>query len=400
MAYTQKATRFKAIEYASAPVVYTDAISPNSLTVITVGADVDIPSARTLSVYQVTLDQISARLGTEVIAWDDLTMEPGKKIKSDRVEVDTVAERTASGGVTVENTLKVDNIAERTASAGVTIEDKLILNSVASSNSAVKALYINDSNEVMYRQQSGLPVAEFIDDFSSGVVTQSNALDTSFVNFDKPWIMYYSHPEVDILMDYGAGTSTSANPYNDMVGAAFVRWTTPSDLTNRFFAMNNGYQVSPALGYIEAVFRLNLRYISHASISNQDMSWGLGRNMCSSADFNLNGVVAFKYSSTEANWGYVYAAPGAGAVTGVFSAVPADEFTHTFKITISTSGADSTVNWYVDSLNIGTQTISNLARLGPRILHRYTKTGSALPGDGLGVVLDAVKITQNYSRGF
>lgn len=302
----------------------------------------------------------------------------------------------ATGGVITDD-VYTNNVHSN--GTDITLVDTVRLSTVANDPTASSALFRNSSNQVVWRSTAGLAEANFIDDFSSLVLTQSPDSNTSYIVCDKPWIVKVSHlSEADTLIDYGQGTSTSANPYNDMVGCVFFRWLTPSDLNPRYMALNNGFQVSPALGRVEASFRLNLRYLSHASISAQDMWFGLGRNMCTSSNFDLNGVVGFRYSSTEANWGIIYDGVGVAVTNTVYGSIPADEFTHTFRITIDTVVTTSTVNWYVDGALIGTQTISNLTRLGPRILHTYTKTASVLPGDGLGFVLDCVRVQQSYNR--
>jgi hypothetical protein len=113
--------------------------------------------------------------------------------------------------------------------------------------------------------------------------------------------------------------------------------------------------------------------------------------------------VGFRYSYADSiadNWAAVYGGAGVTTFSSNAGATAADEFTHTFKITVEyVDATNSTVNWYIDNVLYYTQTVQNLTRLGPRLVYSYTKNSNALPASGVGFVVDLVQVTQeSYSR--
>lgn len=363
----------------ASPTMYCDTLNSSTTSYVTLNAGLVVPGSRSITVQQLASDELIDNGSGTISILQNATLASGKKLVSGRVELDILAEKTTGSCITV--------------------EDKLKLSSVATDTTADQQLMIDSTGTVVKRPGTGLKRAEFFDDFSLVAVGLSFTNAINLIS-DKPWLLRISNTaEYEIVSDLGDGSITSANPYGDMIGCSLFRWTTPANLNQRYMGLNNGFQVSPILGKIEAEFRLNLRYLSHESIAQQDLWFGLGRSQAGTdAYFDLNGVVGFRYSHTNDYWSLVYGGVGAYTLSSITTTVLADYYTHTFKFIITGDSSPYDVEWFIDDVSVGTASVPEITRMGPRILHTYTKTNNALPSDGLGFVLDTVRVTQLYDR--
>jgi hypothetical protein len=361
--------------------LYTLNLNASTGSIITAYAGLTIDGSRALSVYQAEADILTARSpGTSIDVQSDLVVDDARKVVTELAQI--------------------DSIEEKNSGQGVSITDKLLLTSTATSTSSSdEALYVDTSSgEVKKKTVQRLAVASFIDDFSLVALGLTPpAAGTLYIICDKPWLMYCNYiTEIEALSDFGGSVSPIANPYNDMNGCAFFKWSTPSNLSRRYMCLNNGFACAPANGTIEAVFRLRIPDITSASFVEEDVFFGLGREALNSGtDFDLNGVVGFVYKkSVSAYMAVIYGGVGAPATSTVDTAiVQLEDTTLTYRIVL-----DSSFNctWYIGGTQVYTANVGSMSRLGPRICHSYIKNGGALPT--CGIVIDTVSITQNYNR--
>jgi hypothetical protein len=303
----------------------------------------------------------------------------------------------SSGKTLTVPSIFTDTLTEKTASAGVSVASVLNLNSVATTTAPTYMLTLNGTEVQKAAVVSN--AVNFFDDFTGVVITNVD-FQTSNVCFDKPWVLYSNVlSELKLLTDLG---SSMVNQYADMVGAVYLQWQTPGGMTQRYLSLCNGCHCTYTNGPITYSTRLRLKETSSSAVcfTEQSLQFGLGRDRITSNSFDLNGVVGFKYDSSQANWGVIFGGVGAAIPTVVYGSVPVDTYSHTFMITVTkqVTITDAEVRWYIDGINVYTTVVSGLTSMGPRLLHTYTKNSYSLPTDLVGVVLDFVAVNQPFAR--
>tara|TARA_B100001245_G_scaffold225026_1_gene199323 strand:+ start:120 stop:869 length:750 start_codon:yes stop_codon:yes gene_type:complete len=140
------------------------------------------------------------------------------------VKVDTISERTAAGGVTIDGVLlkdsivNTDNIAEKTAAAGVTIDGVLVKDGVAT-----------------FQTAAGSPLV-----FEGAT---ANAFETTFAITDPTADRTITFPDADVTLGASGDNTPSFRASGGYTAAASGTWYT-MQLSNESWDTDNAFDTS------------------------------------------------------------------------------------------------------------------------------------------------------------
>ena len=240
----------------------------------------------------------------------------------------------------------------------------------------------------------------FTDDFGGvGISTIPISTIECYVHGDKPWYCYSSVlSEIDIN---GMLSSSNLNP-GQMVGVLYPKFTTPAASSERGYCLSNSSMYSLPNGTIRFDCRLKVRTTS-SPIATQKIFVGLGSNKWQSIiPSDVAPLIGFYYNSaTSANWQFATCTTVGFSLTTTVGSNPVTGGVVVLRFDLNTNGS---FTFYIDGVSVYSASVDptnyNATLIGPRIMNAYSKDGTSIPADGVGVMYDYVNVRQSFNRTF